>query len=421
MSVGKIKQIAFSEGTSVSAPISVGSTSVGYDVYATEADFVTANGAASVGDAFYDSTLNCVKVFINAAWRILANTTEAQTFTTKMLTSPVINTPTGIVKGDVGLGNVDNTSDATKDAAAVTLVNKTMTAPILNAPTVGTSLSMLAGAEMRYYDADASNYVGFKAPALSGNKIWSLPTGDGTSGQVLSTDGSGNLSWATAATDATAQYAVKVGDSGGTAVQVVTTLLGDIKASHTVQTFVDADVDTTNDYLGFTGHTFKDGQKFYLTNSGGTLPGGLSANTTYYVIVANVNAIKVATSLANAYASSGINITSAAGGGTHTIHYGGLEIVPGGIGAMDRTRYTTATGNARIRTWSTLVYAQGITHSSGSFTIATSGIYSVSYTECLDAADYFAIGLNASSAVSSTNLATTARLAMGYTVAKLET
>jgi hypothetical protein len=32
----------------------------------------------------------------------------------KTLTSPVINTPTGIVKGDVGLGNVDNTSDANK-------------------------------------------------------------------------------------------------------------------------------------------------------------------------------------------------------------------------------------------------------------------------------------------------------------------
>lgn len=40
--------------------------------------------------------------------------------------SPAITTPTGIVKGDVGLGNVDNTSDATKNAAAVTLTNKTI-------------------------------------------------------------------------------------------------------------------------------------------------------------------------------------------------------------------------------------------------------------------------------------------------------
>lgn len=36
-----------------------------------------------------------------------------------------ITAPTGIVKGDVGLGNVDNTSDSTKNAAAVALTNKT--------------------------------------------------------------------------------------------------------------------------------------------------------------------------------------------------------------------------------------------------------------------------------------------------------
>jgi len=53
-------------------------------------------------------------------------------------TSPVISTPTGIVKGDVGLGNVDNTSDATKNAAAVTLTNKTLTSPVLTTPDAGT-------------------------------------------------------------------------------------------------------------------------------------------------------------------------------------------------------------------------------------------------------------------------------------------
>ena len=53
----------------------------------------------------------------------------------KTLTSPVINSPTGIVKGDVGLGNVDNTSDATKNAATVTLTNKTLTSPVINTPT----------------------------------------------------------------------------------------------------------------------------------------------------------------------------------------------------------------------------------------------------------------------------------------------
>ena len=52
--------------------------------------------------------------------------TATQTLTNKTLTSPVVNTPTWIVKWDVGLWNVDNTSDSTKNAAAATLTNKTI-------------------------------------------------------------------------------------------------------------------------------------------------------------------------------------------------------------------------------------------------------------------------------------------------------
>lgn len=65
----------------------------------------------------------------------LVGRATTDTLTNKTLTSPVINTPTGIVKGDVGLGNVDNTSDATKNAAIATLTNKTLTAPVINSPT----------------------------------------------------------------------------------------------------------------------------------------------------------------------------------------------------------------------------------------------------------------------------------------------
>ena len=45
---------------------------------------------------------------------------------TPTLVTPIINAPTGIVKGDVGLGNVDNTSNATERAAVATLTNKTL-------------------------------------------------------------------------------------------------------------------------------------------------------------------------------------------------------------------------------------------------------------------------------------------------------
>lgn len=60
----------------------------------------------------------------------IVGTDNTQTLTNKTLTAPVINNPTGIVKADVGLSNVDNTSDATKNAAAVSLTNKTIDADL---------------------------------------------------------------------------------------------------------------------------------------------------------------------------------------------------------------------------------------------------------------------------------------------------
>ena len=55
--------------------------------------------------------------------------------------------------------------------------------------------------ELRFRDADNSNYAGIKAPAtIAANYTLTLPTDDGTSGQLLSTNGSGVLSWAAAGT-----------------------------------------------------------------------------------------------------------------------------------------------------------------------------------------------------------------------------
>lgn len=54
--------------------------------------------------------------------------------------------------------------------------------------------------ELRFLELEVygQNYVGFKAPnSIAGNTIWTLPAVDGTAGQVLSTNASGVLSWAT--------------------------------------------------------------------------------------------------------------------------------------------------------------------------------------------------------------------------------
>ena len=66
-------------------------------------------------------------------------------------------------------------------------------------PTFTTAATLNAQAELRLADSDSSNYVGVKSPAtVNSNLVWTLPAADGTNGQVLSTDGSGALSWATA-------------------------------------------------------------------------------------------------------------------------------------------------------------------------------------------------------------------------------
>jgi len=87
------------------------------------------------GDIGFNSTSDKVVYRDGAATREVVNTDSAQTLTNKTLTAPAISSPTGLVKADVGLSNVDNTSDATKDAAVATLTNKTLTAPVINSPT----------------------------------------------------------------------------------------------------------------------------------------------------------------------------------------------------------------------------------------------------------------------------------------------
>jgi hypothetical protein len=60
-------------------------------------------------------------------------------------TSPNITTPTGIVKSDVGLGNVDNTSDATKNAASATLSSKIISGLATSSPvTTAINYTMLS-------------------------------------------------------------------------------------------------------------------------------------------------------------------------------------------------------------------------------------------------------------------------------------
>lgn len=70
---------------------------------------------------------------------------------------------------------------------------------------VGTGVLKVAGdtqlnaqGDLRFSDADSSNWVAFQgASTISSNVTWTLPSADGSSGQSLTTNGSGTLSWST--------------------------------------------------------------------------------------------------------------------------------------------------------------------------------------------------------------------------------
>ncbi|NDC48732.1 MAG: hypothetical protein EBZ61_06590 [Micrococcales bacterium] len=64
-----------------------------------------------------------------------------------------------------------------------------------------TSASAGAGGVIQFRElaANGSNYVALKAAdSISANVTWTLPAADGSAGQILSTDGSGTLSWTAA-------------------------------------------------------------------------------------------------------------------------------------------------------------------------------------------------------------------------------
>lgn len=63
---------------------------------------------------------------------------------------------------------------------------------------VGTNINARFRGEIRFWDNDNTQYIGFKAPTnVSTNSVWTLPATDGTLGQVLTTNGTGTLSWTT--------------------------------------------------------------------------------------------------------------------------------------------------------------------------------------------------------------------------------
>ena len=93
--------------------------------------------------------------------------------------------------GDLKVNNLiydTGSGDATRSVVSI---------PLTASPTFTGNITINAQGDFRFADSDSSNYVGFQAPAtVSSNLVWTLPAVDGSANQLLKTDGSGNLGWA---------------------------------------------------------------------------------------------------------------------------------------------------------------------------------------------------------------------------------
>lgn len=175
---GSSGQVLTSNGTT-SAPSWQTPTGSGWSL--------TGNAGTTAGTNFLGTTDNIDVVFKrNSAeqFRLTGNTFNFPTtgwFEFSDNDSDVFFGHNGTSKGTF-LSGASNSSYIQLDSAGVSIENSTL------------PFSLKNQIDLRFYEG--ANYVGFKAPALSGNVIWTLPTTDSTGTQALVSDGAGVLSWA---------------------------------------------------------------------------------------------------------------------------------------------------------------------------------------------------------------------------------
>lgn len=108
-------------------------------------------------------------------------------------------------------GRFSGTLTVTTGGAAIT-GNSTVTGTLTSTSTLssnadlsvtttgsfGSHLTVRSSNELRLNDADNTNHISLKSPSnLTANVVYQLPSADGSAGQVLTTNGSGALSWST--------------------------------------------------------------------------------------------------------------------------------------------------------------------------------------------------------------------------------
>lgn len=98
----------------------------------------------------------------------------------------------------------------------------------------------------------------------------------------------------------------------------------------TAKTWATTDVDLVNDTIRIANHGFKTGDAVGLSTTG-AVPTGLTAlSTAYYIIQVDGSKVGLATSRANAFAGTKVNLT-AVGSGVGTMQKGALGVTYSGV------------------------------------------------------------------------------------------
>jgi hypothetical protein len=205
---------------------------------------------------------------------------------------------------------------------------------------------------LQFTDLAGDNFVGFRAPnTLTANRVWTLPGADGDSGNVLSTDGGGNLVWvnpvtAGAAWTLTGNGATSSGGALGSAPSPGTNFIGatnnvDLRlvTNNRVRAIVTAGGQFQTNDVAIGGGT--------ITNAtiNSTSIGATTASTGRFTTLeatgdATVAGVSTLTGLLTA--NGGVNTTDLNASGTGT--FGGLLTASNGVS----TTTLTTSGNGTV-------------------------------------------------------------------------
>ena len=136
---GTVKKLQFSEGTDVGAPTDLGiaTSTTTISEYADDTAFVTANGAASAGDVYINSTSKVLRYYTGSAWRNAVPQMDPTNATKTFLidisgnTANMSATLTFTATGNRVYTFPDVSMTVASRAGSETFTNKTLTTPLI--------------------------------------------------------------------------------------------------------------------------------------------------------------------------------------------------------------------------------------------------------------------------------------------------